>query len=199
MTPEPEPQMYRSIDKDPSFIYHQSWDQKVAPVAASLAFVGLILAAVMGVAYLTGVVPSVLAVMSAVSLILIGVPLLYGIIFNLLCRFLDNRDYRIVMKGFDPPRVVSVGVNGNLGVWAVSVDDDTPLILDQIGADPGVLMVAMGNTCTLSPRQRRARPFRVAQDEAWQEVSTGAVTSTGDALAIMGQALDDYSASDAAV
>ena len=200
--PEPEPQIYRSIDKDPSFIYHRSWDQRVAPVAASLALLGVLVAIGVLVVYLTRIANSISTVANVLIVtagVLIGLPLLYGVIFNVLCRILDNKDFRLVMKGFDPPRSVSLGINDNLGVWAVSVDGDTPIILDQIGADPGVLMVEMRNTCMLSPRQRRARPFQIAQDAAWQEVAGGPVSSTGDALAIMGQALDDYSASDAAV
>ena len=200
MVPEPEPQIYRSIDKDPSFVYRRNWDQRVASIAASLALLGVLVAALVLVVYITGIakgIPTVASVSIIAAGGLIGLPLLYGVIFNVLCRILNNKDFRLVMKGFDPPRSVSLGVNDNLGVWAVSVDGDTPIILDQIGADPGVLMVEMGNTCVLSPRQRRARPFRIAQDAAWQEVVGGPVSSTGDALALMRKALDDYSDSEA--
>ena len=174
-------------DTHPNIFYPQTFDQRVAPYAATIGTLGCV-ATMVGVAlHLRGVEP-LARWFWGLGIIGVGLVVAYVAVLHTTFRFLNNHDFAIATSSRRPAADVAIGIDEASNVWAASVDGCSPVVLAEVSADPAVLFVESGNVLSLSRRQRQAHPH-LADATRWTALVSGRVSRIQDAFDLMGQAL----------
>lgn len=128
------------------------------------------------------------------GLVLVGAGIAWFVGCRLAVTAHEDSHWDRTMTGTMEPRSVTVGVETDHGLWAISVDGQAPIPGALLDEEKARIMVDVANLCMASPRRLRKMPY-LSLDH-WRPIQTATIRTTGEALTLVAAAVDQYKAND---